>query len=318
MTDSPSTAARPAPAHMTRRAWVLFGAMAVIWGIPYLFIKIAVVEVSPAALAGMRTLLAALVLLPLAARAGALRPALRSWPYVLAFGVLEMAIPWVLIGHAEIRVSSGFAGLVIAAVPMFGTLLAFLLGDRHALARVRVLGLATGFVGVGALVGLDSLGGHVDLLSVAELLTVAALYAIAPAIADRKLRHVPSMGVIALSLSIVAVLYLPFTIGELGQGLPSPSVIGSILVLALVCTALAFVLFFELIATAGPVRATVITFVNPAVAVLLGLVVLSEPLTWGTVVGFPLVLLGSYWATRPTGAPARPASADDAAEVGTA
>lgn len=318
VTDSPSTAAPQAPAHMTRRAWVLFGAMAVIWGIPYLFIKIAVVEVSPAALAGMRTLLAALVLLPLAARAGALRPALRSWRYVAAFGVLEMAIPWVLIGHAEIRVSSGFAGLVIAAVPMFGTLLAFVLGDRHALARVRVLGLATGFVGVGALVGLDSLGGHVDLLSVAELLTVAALYAIAPAIADRKLRHVPSMGVIALSLSIVAVLYLPFTIGELGQGLPSPSVVGSILVLALVCTALAFVLFFELIATAGPVRATVITFLNPAVAVLLGLVVLSEPLTWGTVVGFPLVLLGSYWATRPTAAPARPASADDAAGVGTA
>ena len=308
VTDAPVSVSS-APAQMSRRAWVLFAAMAVIWGIPYLFIKIAVVEVSPAALAGMRTLLAALVLLPLAARAGALRPALRAWPYVAAFGVLEMAIPWVLIGHAEIRVSSGFAGLVIAAVPMFGTLLAWILGDRHALARVRILGLTTGFVGVGALIGLDSLGGHVDVLSVLELLAVAALYAIAPAMADRKLRHVPSMGVIAVSLSIVAVLYLPFTISEMTEGIPSPSVVGSILVLALICTALAFVLFFELIATAGPVRATVITFVNPAVAVLLGLVVLSEPLTWGTVVGFPLVLLGSYWATRPT----TRADADEAA-----
>jgi len=285
---------------MSQRAWVLFAAMAVIWGIPYLFIKVAVEEIHPAALAGMRTLLAALILLPLAWRAGAIRPALRHWPYVAAFGVLEMAIPWVLIGHAEIRVASGFAGLVIAAVPMFGMLVALALGDRHAISRTRLLGLATGFVGVGALVGIESIQGTVDPLSVVELLAVALLYAVAPAMADRKLRGVPTIGVIALSLTVVSILYLPFTVVEMTQGLPSAPVVGSVLVLAFVCTALAFVLFFELIATAGPVRATVITFINPAVAVLLGILVLSEPLTWGVALGFPLVLLGSYWATRPT------------------
>lgn len=296
---------------MSRRAWLLFAAMSVIWGIPYLFIKIAVVELSPVSIAGFRTLLGAAVLLPLAARAGAIRPALRAWPYVVAFGLMEMAIPWVLLGHAEQRVPSGFAGLMLAAVPIVGTLVSWLLGDRHALTPVRLLGLAVGIGGVGALVSLDLAGGAIDVVSVIELLVVAALYAIAPAMAARKLAHVPSMGVISCSLAVVAVLYLPATVLGLTPGLPSGKVIGSVLVLALICTALAFVLFFALIAEAGPVRATVITFVNPAVAVGLGLVVLDEPLTVGTIIGFPLVLLGSYWATR------SPKAAPEAAEAAT-
>ena len=307
MSDSPSldvsADAATASGGMTRRAWTLFAAMAVIWGIPYLFIKIAVAEVSPATIVGLRTLLGAAVLVPLAVRSGALRPALKAWPFVLAFALIEMALPWLLLGHAEQRVASGFAGLMLAAVPIVGTLTAWVLGDRHALTRIRLLGLACGIVGVALLIGLDSLSGQVDALSVVELLTVAVCYAVGPAIAARKLGHVPSMGVVAVALGIVAVLYAPVTAYGLGQGSPSAKVWASILVLALVCTALAFVLFFELIAVAGPVRATVITFVNPAVAVVLGIVVLSEPLTWGTVLGFPLVLLGSYWATRPSTEP---------------
>ena len=307
MSDSPaldvSADAATASGGMTRRAWTLFAAMAVIWGIPYLFIKIAVAEVSPATIVGLRTLLGAAVLIPLAVRSGALRPAVKAWPFVLAFALIEMALPWLLLGHAEQRVASGFAGLMLAAVPIVGTLTAWVLGDRHALTRIRLLGLACGIVGVALLIGLDSLSGQVDALSVVELLTVAVCYAVGPAIAARKLGHVPSMGVVAVALGIVAVLYAPVTAYGLGQGSPSAKVWASILVLALVCTALAFVLFFELIAVAGPVRATVITFVNPAVAVVLGIVVLSEPLTWGTVLGFPLVLLGSYWATRPSTEP---------------
>ena len=293
-TETTTAAARG----MTRRAWALFAAMSVIWGIPYLFIKIAVVEVSPVAVAGWRTLLAAAILLPIAARSRALGPALRAWPYVVAFGLIEMALPWVLLGHAETRVPSGFAGLMLAAVPIVGTVVSWLLGDRHALTRVRLVGLAVGVAGVAALVGLDWVAGTIDPLSVLELLVVAVCYAVAPAMAARKLAHVPSMGVVSVSLAVVALLYLPASLSTVRSGLPSPSVVLSLLVLALVCTALAFVLFFELIAEAGPVRATVITFVNPAVAVALGVVVLAEPLTWGTLVGFPLVLLGSYWATR--------------------
>jgi len=305
-------AATAASSTMSKRAWTLFAAMAVIWGIPYLFIKIAVVEMSPVSIAGWRTLLGAAILLPLAARQGALRPALRAWPFVVAFGLLEMALPWVLLGHAETRVPSGFAGLMLAAVPIVGTVVSWLLGDRHALSRVRLLGLAVGVLGVAALVGLDWAGGTIDPLSVVELLVVAVCYAVAPAMAVRKLAHVPSMGVVSLSLAVVALLYLPVTVFSVHTGLPSPNVVASVLVLALVCTALAFVLFFDLISEAGPVRATVITFVNPAVAVALGVIVLSEPLTVGTIIGFPLVLLGSYWATR------GPVRSDEPAETAAA
>ncbi len=282
---------------MTRAAWVLFAAMSVIWGIPYLFIKIAVEELSPAAVAGGRTLLAALVLLPLAAWSGALRPALRAWPWVAAFALLEMAGPWLLLGNAETRVSSGFAGLMLATVPLVGVLIAALRGDPTALVPVRLLGLGVGIAGVVALVGVDSVTGEVDGRAVVELLLVAVGYAVAPVIANTRLVGVPSLGVIALSVTLVAALYLPATAHGM-TGDPSAAALGSVLVLGLVCTALAFVLFFRLIALAGPVRATLITFVNPAVAVALGIAVLGEPLTWGMVVGFPLVLLGAWWATR--------------------
>ena len=292
-----------APAHMTRQAWLLFAAMSVIWGIPYLLIKVAVAELSPAAVAGSRTLLAAVILLPLAAHQGALRPALRLWKWVVAFGLLEMAGPWLLLGHAEIRVTSGFAGLMLATVPLFGVLIARLRGDPHAFAPVRLRGLGVGIVGVACLVGIDSLAGHIDLLSVVELLLVAVGYAAAPVIANTVLADVPSMGVIAISVAVVAALYLPWTVSGYAGGDVSADVVAAVVVLGLVCTALAFVLFFRLIALAGPVRATVITFINPAVAIGLGILVLGEPLTWGMVLGFPLVLLGAYWATR-TPAPA--------------
>jgi drug/metabolite transporter (DMT)-like permease len=286
---------------MTRQAWLLFAAMSVIWGIPYLLIKVAVGELSPAAVAGSRTLLAAVVLLPLAAHLGALRPALRAWRWVVAFGLLEMDGPWLLLGRAETRVSSGFAGLMIATVPIVGVLIARLRGDRNAFAPVRLRGLGVGILGVVALVGIDSLSGQVDVVSVVELLLVAVGYAVAPVIANTVLAPVPAIGVIAVSVTVVAAGFLPWTVAGYAGGLPSAEVVWSILGLGLVCTALAFVLFFRLIALAGPVRATVITFINPAVAIMLGILVLAEPLTWGMVLGFPLVLLGAYWATRAVG-----------------
>ena len=182
-------------------------------------------------------------------------------------------------------------------------LIARLRGDPHAFAPVRLRGLGVGIVGVACLVGIDSLAGHIDLLSVVELLLVAVGYAAAPVIANTVLADVPSMGVIAISVAVVAALYLPWTVAGYSGGDVSTDVVAAVVVLGLVCTALAFVLFFRLIALAGPVRATVITFINPAVAIGLGILVLGEPLTWGMVLGFPLVLLGAWWATR-TPAPA--------------
>lgn len=286
------------PGRMSRRAWALFAALGLIWGIPYLFIKIAVLEISPIAVAGWRTAIAGVMLLSLAAYQRSLLPALRAWPFVVAFGVLEMALPWVLLGQAEKRVPSAFAALMLATVPALGTVVSWLTGDRGALARIRLIGLVAGVLGVAALVGLDWTAGTIDLTSVLELLVAAACYALAPALADRKLAHVPSIGVVSLSLTAVALVYAPATVFSVHAGLPSPKVVGSVVVLALVCTALALVLFFRLMAEAGPARATVVTFVNPAVAVSLSVIVLGEPLTLGILVGFPLVLLGSYWATR--------------------
>lgn len=285
---------------MSGQAWALFAAMSLIWGLPYLFIKIAVAEVSPATLVFARTALALLVLLPLAARTGALRPALRHWQPAAIFAVLEMGIPWLLLGHAETRISSAMAGLLLAAVPIIGAVITAALGDRGSVAPIRVAGMVLGVVGVALLVGLDASGGHLDWLSVAEMLTVATCYAVAPIIIDRQVNPAPALGTITVSLLIVSVAYIPFGLPGLVSAWPlQTQTVGSLLVLGLICTALAFVLFFRLIAAAGPVRAVVITFINPAVALILGVLVLSEQITTGMAIGFPLVLLGSFLATRP-------------------
>jgi drug/metabolite transporter (DMT)-like permease len=275
---------------------MLFGVMSVIWGIPYLFIKIALEGVSAPFLVFARTVIAASILLPIAARRGLIRPALRSWRPVLAFAVLEIGGPWLLLNDAEEHISSSLAGLLIAAVPLISTLVTWRLGDRTALDPKRLLGLLVGMGGVAAVVGLDV--GAASTVRMGEVLLVAVGYAVAPIIADRRLRDVPTLAVISLSLTAVAVAYLPAAVFSHPHAWPRGSVIGAILTLGLVCTASAFLLFFALIAEVGPVRSTVITFINPAVAVLLGMAVLNEQFTAGVAVGFPLVLAGSWLSTR--------------------
>jgi drug/metabolite transporter (DMT)-like permease len=286
---------------MTGQAWLLFAAMSMIWGLPYLFIKIAVGEVSPATLVFARTAVALVVLVPVAVAQSALMPALRHWRPAAVFAALEMGLPWLLLGHAETRISSALAGLLLAAVPIIGAVVTGLLGDRHNLAPVRVAGMALGVVGVGLLVGIDATGGHLDWLSVAEMLIVATCYAVAPIVIDRMDNPAPALGTVTVSVLMVTVVYTPVGLPGLVAAAPlAPTTLGAIAVLGLVCTALAFILFFRLIAAAGPVRAVVITFVNPAVAIVLGVLVLSEQLTAGMILGFPLVLFGSWLATRPT------------------
>jgi drug/metabolite transporter (DMT)-like permease len=282
---------------MTRRGLVLFGAMAVIWGIPYLLIKVALEDLTPGFLVFARTAVAALVLLPVALRRGILRPALAHWRPVLAFAAIEIALPWLLLGDAERHLSSSLAGLLVATVPLIGTLIAWRLGDASAVTGTRLLGLVVGMLGVAAVVGLD-LGTGTSVLAVVEILGVAVCYATGPVIAARRLTDVPPLAVISVSLTAVALAYVPIGIASHPHALPTGRVLLAVLALALVCTATAFLLFFALIAEIGPVRATVITFVNPAVAVALGVGVLGESFTAGIAVGFPLVLLGSWLSTR--------------------
>ena len=280
---------------MTRRGWLLFSAMCVLWGIPYLLIKVAVEELSPAVLVFGRTALAAAILLPIAASRGQLRPLLPYWRPVLAFAALEMAIPWLLLAKAERSLSSSLTGLLVAAVPMVAALAGRAIGDADRLDRGRLLGLVVGVIGVAVLLGLD-LGG--ELRAALEVAVVVVGYATGPLIISRKLSEVPALGVIAVSLGLTAVVYAPFAAMHWPAQAPSTKVVSSVIILALACTVVAFLVFFALIAEAGPNRALVITFVNPAVAVLLGVALLGEHLTAGLLIGFPLILVGCVLATR--------------------
>jgi drug/metabolite transporter (DMT)-like permease len=283
-------------ASMTSRGWLLFSAMCVIWGIPYLLIKVAVEDVSPSMLVLGRTSIAALLLLPIAAARDELRPVLRRWRIVAVFAAIEIALPWVLLGWAETRISSSLTALLIAVTPLVGTAIAVAPGGRERLTLERAAGLALGVVGVAAIVGLGLEGAGVP--AMLAVVTVAVCYAVGPALIPRWMADLPSLGIIAVSLGLAAVAYVPITaVSGVGET-PSAAAVGSILALAIVCTAVAFLLFFALIREIGPARATVITYVNPAVAAVLGIAVLGEAFTFGMGVGFVLVLAGSVLATR--------------------
>jgi drug/metabolite transporter (DMT)-like permease len=279
---------------MTRRGWAMFAAMCVIWGIPYLLIRVAVRDIEPAALVFLRTALGGLVLVPFALRSGGYGPVLRRWRPLLAFAVIEIAAPWLLLNDAEQHLPSSTTGLLVAGVPMVGVVLAYLLGAERTSA-LQALGLLLGLGGVGLLVGLDLHGLRV--VSLLELIGVVVGYAVAPVIMARRLADLPSMPVVSAALLLVAAGYLPFGVAAWPSHVAGTG-IASVVVLALVCTALAFVVFFALIAEIGPSRATVITYVNPAVAVLLGVLLLGEKLTAGMLAGFPLILAGSVLAAR--------------------
>ena len=292
---------------MTRRGWALFAAMAVIWGIPYLLIKIAIGELTPASLVMLRTAIGAALLLPVAAARGWLAPLVPYWRWVLVYTVVEVSLPWFLLADGERRLSSSLTGLMIAAVPLIAAVLQLLTRGDDRLDRRRVLGLLVGMFGVAVLVGLNV--SFKDLGAVAELGLVAVGYATGPIIIARRLPSLPAVGVVAASLVLTALFYAPLALPQLPKALPSGKVLLAVLILAVVCTALAFLIFFALIGEVGPVRATVITYFNPAVALLLGVAVLREPFTLGAVVGFALILAGSVLATRRTSALAGPVPA---------
>jgi drug/metabolite transporter (DMT)-like permease len=291
---------------MTRRGWLLFAAMSGIWGLPYLLIKVAVEHLAPPVIVFGRTSLAAVVLIALAARTRALRPALAHWRPVLAFAAIEMAGPWLLLTNAEKRLPSGLTGLLVSCVPIFGALAAYALGDRTALRLVRVAGIAIGLGGVALLVGGDLNGaGGIPWWSVVQVLLVCCGYATAPFIVARRLGAVPTLGVVAVALAAVAIVVAPLAWFARPAAFPPASAAWAMLGLAVVCTGIAFVVFFALIGEVGPARATLITFVNPAVAVVLGAIVLDEKITAATLGGFVLVLTGCFLATRPGEVPAR-------------
>lgn len=281
---------------MSRRGLVLFAAMCVIWGIPYLLIRVAVSEISPAVLVFLRTGVAALILAPFALRRGGLRPLQGRWIALLVYAAVEVAIPWFLLSSAEQQITSALAGLLVSAVPLVGVVIATSLGNREHLGVASLSGLLLGLAGVALIVGFDLRASNVT--SLVAMAFVVVGYALGPVILSRYLDGVPAVTVNGPVLALCCLAYAPIALTQWPHAGIGVKVLAAVGVLAVVCAAIAFILFLALIAEIGPVRATVITYVNPAVAAVLGVVVLREPLTWGMGAGFVLVLAGSVLATR--------------------
>jgi drug/metabolite transporter (DMT)-like permease len=300
---------------VSRRGWVMFIAMCVIWGIPYLLIKVADTGVSVYVLVLARVGIGAALLLPLAIRSGQLRVLVPYWRWLVLFAVVEIALPWVLLSQAEKKLSSSLTGLLIASVPILVVVIGRFTGAAERMSAVRWTGLLAGLAGVGILAGPGANGS--DALSIVEVLGVALCYAIGPLIANRKLGTLPPLGMTAVCLAFAAVLYAPLAALDWPSAVPSARVLASLAGLAVICTAVAFLVFFRLIAEIGPARATVITYVNPAVAVTLGVSVLGEPFTLAMAGAFALILAGSVLATRGGRPAARPAAAGEEPAVAT-
>lgn len=307
----------PATDHSGRRALLLFAALGVAWGIPYLLIKVAVEELHPTTLVLGRVLLAAVLMVPLAASRGALAGALRHWRAVLVYAAIEIVLPWLLLTRAEQHLPSSLTGLLIAGVPIVGVLIALATRRSENLGGRGALGLGVGLAGVALLVGFESgaTGGGGETLAVAELAVVVVCYAVGPVIMTRYLADAPATGVIALCMLTATVVYAVPGVAYAPTQWPSLEVTLSVVGLGVVCTAVAFMLFFALVAEVGPVRSTLVTYLNPAVAVAAGALVLDEPITWLTAAGFVLVLAGSALASRRAPAAASEPAAPEAAPV---
>jgi len=247
-----------------------------------------------------RTGVGAAVLLPLALARSDWRAVVARWRWVLAFGVVEIAVPWVLLGWAEQRITSSLAGLLVAGVPLLATVFALLTRGRDRITGLGLAGLAIGIVGVASIVGVNV--GESNATALAAMFVVACGYAIGPQIMSRRLDGLSTVAVMGICLAGCALLYLPITIVELPATVPPANVLASIVILGLVCTAAAFLVFWRLIDEVGPVRSTVITYLNPAVAAVLGVTVLNESFTPGMAVGFVLVIAGCVLATMPADA----------------
>jgi drug/metabolite transporter (DMT)-like permease len=281
---------------MSRRGWLMFAAMSVIWGIPYLLIKIAVGGVSAPVLVECRVAIGAALLLPIALRRRQLAVLRPHWRWLAVFAGVEIIAPWLLLSEAETRLSSSLSGLLIASVPILVAVIARWTGGHDRLSLIRWAGLLAGLAGVALLAGHSAASG--DAVSVAEVLLVAVCYATGPVIASRKLDGFPAIGMTAVCLAFAAVLYAPLAALTWPAAVPQAKVFGAIAGLAVLCTAIGFLIFFALISEVGPARGSVITYVNPAVAVALGVLVLGEPLTPVMLGAFALILGGSVLATR--------------------
>jgi drug/metabolite transporter (DMT)-like permease len=283
---------------MTRKGWLLFIAMSVFWGIPYLFIKIALRELDPTVVVFARVGIAAAALLPVAANRGVLRQLRERWYVVAALACVQIVGPFLLISFGEQHIASSLTSLLIAADPLLVALFALRFDPGERVTGLRMVGLLIGMGGVVTLLGLDVGRDEQRLLGTLLVLLAAAGYAASALLIKRPtIAALPSLGVVTVECLTATIVLLPLAVTRLPSKIPDLEVIASLLVLGLICTALAYLIFFALVAEVGASRGTVITYVNPAVSVLLGVTLLGEPLNAAIIVGFLLIILGSWLST---------------------
>ena len=282
---------------MTWRTWATFAALCAIWGLPYFFIKLALPELSPVCIAWGRITLAALVLVPIAWHRGVLQRAFEHKIAVATFAVVELVIPFSLIAMGEQWISSSLAGILIATVPLTVVVIAPLFGVKERIGALRIVGLAIGFCGVVSIVGLDTGHGPMLWAGVVCMMISVLGYAIGPLVVERYLSDVDELGAVAASLVVASIVLLPLAALSAPTQMPSALSLTAVAILGVVCTALALFLYFYLINEAGAARASVVAYINPAVAAVIGVLVLHEPFGIAAAVGLAMILFGSWLAT---------------------
>ena len=285
---------------MSRRNWFLFFLVGLLWGVPYLLMKVAVRELAPVVIVFGRVFIGSLVLIPIAIKQKTLSLAFQNFKFEAAYAVGEMVLPWILISSAEKKMSSGLAGLLVSTVPIWSVIIASLRGDKTVWHRKRLFGLVLGFVGLVLVVGIESFSGNQSFSAILMILIASVGYAGATNLVNAKIPHVDGIAINGIAMTITAIFYLPFVFLNLPKHLPSGEVSLSLLALGIFPTALAFIYFFQLMYSIGPARGSLVTYLNTAFAVILGVILLREPLTIGIMVGLPMVLIGSYYASRKT------------------
>ena len=283
---------------MSRRAWIMFAGVAALWGAPYLLIKLAVHDLSPAVIACARTAIGALALLPLAIRSGALTPVRGRWRWLLLLAAVEMAMPFTLITAGERHIPSSLAGILVSSAPLFVALFAVWVAPAERPRGIAQLGLVAGFAGVVVLLGAHLGGSSAGLESAGAVLLAAALYAVAGHILRARFADAPPIGVMSLVMAFAAMILVIPAAASLPSNPPSAQTWAAVLGLGIGCTGIAFLGFATLTKEIGVGRSSLVAYVAPVFAVALGVVFRSEPVSWTTFAGMVLILGGSWFAAR--------------------
>jgi drug/metabolite transporter (DMT)-like permease len=284
---------------MSRKSLFYFLLVGFLWGIPYLLMKVAVEEIPPSAIVAGRTLIGAAILIPVALYRKTFKGAVLGFKFVAFYALLEMIGPWILISTAQKKIDSGLAGLLISTVPIFAAIITSMRGDHTVWQFKRMFGIVVGFIGLIAVVGIESFSGNSHPASIAMMILAAMGYSYAIIMVTTNLPLVDGIAINGLAMAITSIFWAPLAIAQWpSQVTLKPAL--SLIALGVLCTALAFLVFFKLLVVIGPARGSLVTYLNTSVAVVLGVIVLNEPITIGLIIGLPLVLIGSYLASKKT------------------